>query len=461
MSTRMVSVDKLLSNHGIVFEVIGDESMHSMHSLAVEHHISSSNIIRSVIVTYNKQEIMLITSLSRVLCYKSICKVLGGDPLDMSTLDISLNKLHIPLPEAFSYQVYVDKGIFENITDESIYISGGDEHGAFKLKSQDYKQLISKCESLEGIGVSLEKLNSMQSEENCDSTDITKSRLKSRVDEVTDLPVMPAMTAELLRLRVNENSTAKDLSILVEQDPGLCAQIISWACSPYYGYKGDIVCIKDAIVKVLGFDLVLNLAVGVSVARSVNISEDNSLILKRFWLHSVYCATLMEDFNTNLTTNKNRLPKGQAYLSGLLHNLGGLLLVSLFKEQFFLLSKSILLNPDVDVCRQERNLYGLDHQQLCGWLMESWNMPNEIIASVRYHHSNEYDGDHSILIKRLRLINLGLSNYAIGDEVNNTVEFKMLMDQLQLDPKGVSDLFDKFWEKIEKLNSVVGGLVRA
>ena len=42
------------------------------------------------------------------------------------------------------------------------------------------------------------------------------------------------MADEILRLRADPSAVAKDLASVVEKDPSLAAQVISWAQSPYY-----------------------------------------------------------------------------------------------------------------------------------------------------------------------------------------------------------------------------------
>lgn len=54
---------------------------------------------------------------------------------------------------------------------------------------------------------------------------------------------------------------------MVETDPALAAQVVSWAASPYYASPGKIRSVEDAIVRVLGFDLVINLALGLALGK--------------------------------------------------------------------------------------------------------------------------------------------------------------------------------------------------
>lgn len=62
---------------------------------------------------------------------------------------------------------------------------------------------------------------------------------------------------------------------MVETDPALAAQVVSWAASPYYASPGKIRSVEDAIVRVLGFDLVINLALGLALGKTLSLPKDH------------------------------------------------------------------------------------------------------------------------------------------------------------------------------------------
>src|SRR5690606_21541643 len=88
---------------------------------------------------------------------------------------------------------------------------------------------------------------------------LTSSRMRQRLDETLEIPPLSSTAERILQLRTNPNATVSELASIVEADPSLAAQVVSWASSPYYAAPGKIRSVQDAIVRVLGFDLVSNL----------------------------------------------------------------------------------------------------------------------------------------------------------------------------------------------------------
>ncbi len=91
------------------------------------------------------------------------------------------------------------------------------------------------------------------------------AKIIAKLDAEREFPVMSSTARRILRVQANPNSEIRDLTEVVEESPSLAAQVVKWANSPYYGFPEHIKTIDDAISKVLGFDLVLNLALGIAI----------------------------------------------------------------------------------------------------------------------------------------------------------------------------------------------------
>ena len=142
-------------------------------------------------------------------------------------------------------------------------------------------------------------------------------------------PAMPEAAPHLLRLRNDAHATIAGLGAILARDPGLGAQIVRYAGSAYYGYRGPVESIEQAI-RVLGFETVLNMALGMAAGRGLRIPPDGPIGLHAFWRHAVYSAALCQGL-ASLAPRQLGLQPGLAWLAGLLHNLGYLLLGQRFK----------------------------------------------------------------------------------------------------------------------------------
>ncbi|MEE9492631.1 MAG: HDOD domain-containing protein, partial [Gammaproteobacteria bacterium] len=238
--------------------------------------------------------------------------------------------------------------------------------------------------------------------------------LKESSRSFHELPAIPVTTLQLLELSTNPLASAEQLADIVKLDPVLATQILRYANSAMYGYSGKIKDLQSAIARVLGYDFVLNLALGISIGKALPIPHDGPYGLTAFWQQAVYAGRLNEVL-TRLIPGKQRPPRGTAYLAGLLQNIGWLALGNTFQSEFFLLNKMAQANPDMPQRELEKSVLGVTHDQLGAWLMETWGMPAELTAAIRHHHNEGYWDEHAIYPQMTLLSNRLLATYGIGN----------------------------------------------
>lgn len=222
----------------------------------------------------------------------------------------------------------------------------------------------------------------------------TALRIKQRLEETLEIPPLPETAQAIIRLRVDPNADINKLSKIVERDPSLAAQVVSWASSSYYAAPGSVKSVQDAIIRVLGYDLVMNLALGLALGQTLDLPEDDSDNITPYWKQSIYMAATIGAL-LNLIPRELRPSFGLAYLSGLLHNFGYLVLAHAFPPHFKQVSDSLKVNPHLTNNHIEKNLIGITREQMGSSLMKSWNMPDEVCIGLRYLHEPQYMGHHS------------------------------------------------------------------
>ncbi|MEE4465697.1 HDOD domain-containing protein, partial [Azotobacter chroococcum] len=156
-------------------------------------------------------------------------------------------------------------------------------------------------------------------------------------------------------------------------DPARAAQVVSWAGLADTSHQPSaerVLSVEDAIVRVLGSDVVLNLSLGLSEIKHTETRED----MTPYWEEALYTATLMDGLCRAMPRGKRPEP-GLAYLAGLLHNFGYLTLAHIFPSYFRLLSQHLRINPHVPHILIEHHLLGITREQIGAWLMEHWRMP--------------------------------------------------------------------------------------
>lgn len=276
--------------------------------------------------------------------------------------------------------------------------------------------------------------------------------IKLRISRLKRLPPMPEMARRIVQLNSQPNSSVKDLVSVVELDPSLTMQVMRYASSPFFGYRGKVDSVHTAISRVLGYNMVMNLALGVTAAKSFKIPKNVPLGLDAFWRHAVYSAALVQALSTALPADI-RPPAGLAYLAGLLHNFGHLLLGHLFKQEFLLLNKFIAREPERSVVDIEKEVLGADHTRIGAWLMKAWNLPEEVIVATREHHNEYYQGPHAVYSQLVMLSDLLLKQYDISSEGPGEIP-DSVMQMLELGEYQVAMISRQVFEDCAGLDSI-------
>lgn len=265
---------------------------------------------------------------------------------------------------------------------------------------------------------------------------IMLTNLRQRIESTTDLPAMPGVAQALLRLNSNPNGSIDDLVAIIETDPSIAAQILRYSRSAFFGCHGETNSLHQTVTVVLGYDLTMNVALGLSLGKVFNIPNHGRLGLYAFWQHSMYSAALIERIIQLMPQQPRPLP-GLGFLSGLLHNFGVLLIAHLFQKEAVMLRQIVTANPDKSVIELERQILGTDHMEIGAWLMRSWSLPAEIQVAVAGHHDELYSGIHTAYAHLTLLADRLLKRHGIGDaestELPSTVLASLGLNETQLE----------------------------
>ncbi|HID29551.1 MAG TPA: HDOD domain-containing protein [Desulfobacterales bacterium] len=202
-----------------------------------------------------------------------------------------------------------------------------------------------------------------------------------------NLPALPHVVLKLIESCNGDESTIQDISQIVNKDASLSANVMSMASSTPNGPDNRVTDVNEA-VSLLGKDAVKTIAIRASEHFDFDQDTARSVLdLKLFWRHSLMCANLAE-----LIAKKTSYPApDEAYLSGLLHDIGKLVLCLSFPEEYAEILRSYMDKPDL-LLEGEMHL-GATHYQVGAWMINRWNPQSFLADAVLYHH----EPVHSIL----------------------------------------------------------------
>jgi len=273
--------------------------------------------------------------------------------------------------------------------------------------------------------------------------------MREAISRVQTLPPLPGIALRIMQLAADPLADAAKLAAIIELDPLLTAQVIRWASSPLYGYKGKITSVQESISRVLGFDFVFNLALGLAALAPLKAPKDGPIGTRLFWIQALASTRLMQLLNDKIPVD-NRLATAQIFLSGLLHNIGFPLLGDQFPEEFSYLNKLIQANPTLTVFNLEKFAFGVDHTMLGAWLMSAWCMPKPIIDVVYHHHNPYYRGENHQLNQLTYLNDHLLGKLGIGDAQLQPCPDDIFR-QLNLSDEATNESLDKLNDILENI----------
>jgi len=277
---------------------------------------------------------------------------------------------------------------------------------------------------------------------------LTNLRIRQRLEDTLELPPLPETAQRIIHLRVNPNAVMNDLVDVVESDPSLAAQVVSWASSSFYAAAGQVRSVHDAVSRVLGFEMVMNLAMGLSLGRALKAPEDEPDGYIGYWQQAIWQAQSAGILSAMMRRGE-RPSFGLAYLSGLLHNFGYLVLNQVFPPHFRLVCRNLEANSELDSSLVEHHLLGVTREQLGAQLMENWGMPDEVVTAIRQQKNPDYSGTNAVYA---RLLWLGR-----GVELGSAVPVPDDMYQsLGLDPAAVAEQFDDMMENRDSILAMAG-----
>lgn len=209
-------------------------------------------------------------------------------------------------------------------------------------------------------------------------------RLPESVQESIDrghIPSPPEILLRLMRTVDDEQATMGDLTSIVEQDPGLASRILSVANSPALRRGRELKNLETCLVA-LGTRLVHSLATCLSIQRLFDRNPNlGASDVADFWSHSL----LVGELARGVAELAEYPHPDEAYLSGLLHDIGELILLSAIGEPY----RRFLVNS-TEIPRlqgEEVQLFGTTHAEVGSWLIDHWGLDSVLADGTAFHHA--------------------------------------------------------------------------
>ncbi len=221
---------------------------------------------------------------------------------------------------------------------------------------------------------------------------VKSPKLRKILESIDSLPALPESAMRIYGIARKENATVTELVAHIDRDPAISAHLLKIANSPFYGFLGGVSSIDHAVA-LLGLKEIRNIAFASAVSNQFLHSDpETKAHLKTLWDHSMltgFVARLLGD-------EFGETDIASLFLLGLVHDIGSIVLIRFFKEDFGLLLDQIKYEK-TEITILEKKVMGITHSEIGALVLKNWKLPARVIFPVLHHHSPWKDRNYPLI----------------------------------------------------------------
>ncbi len=198
-----------------------------------------------------------------------------------------------------------------------------------------------------------------------------------------DLPVLPAVVARLTALDPDSDGYWEQVLALGREDPTFALRLIRAANGGTPAPRDPITQLKTAITR-LGTHQVSDLERQLEVTP---VAVPTSESARRLWIHSIQTAVAAQ--SVAWASQTEHLHLGEAYLCGLLHDIGRFVIFSNAPDDLSRVDERGWDSPRM-LLPVEFHTLGFDHAELGARACQVWTVPQIITEVVAHHHVYDF-----------------------------------------------------------------------
>jgi HD-like signal output (HDOD) protein len=214
-------------------------------------------------------------------------------------------------------------------------------------------------------------------------------QIRKRIAAISEVSALPLTVQKIICALRKEALSIQALEEVIRHDQSLASKVLSVANSAfYYIHRGVHVNSLDQAILVLGVNTVRNVAMGISIFKIFPLPYKT---LKQMWAHA-YRVALASSF---LASRLEQSDREIAFLSGLLHDIGRVVLFSL-GDKGAVSGFHNISGPDI--IRKEREVFHCSHMEAGYWFLKGISLPDEVMLPVLHHHDYTAKTEHSLIV---------------------------------------------------------------
>lgn len=254
-------------------------------------------------------------------------------------------------------------------------------------------------------------------------TPTLRELIRERVERLNSIPTVPAIIRPLLFYleKPVDQLEVQRIVNMVSCDEAISAQCLRVANSSLYFQSREVKSVHGAVV-VLGVRQIREILLSCSL---LNLLPKQNWVIDPliFWEHSLGCGLV-----SRFCARKARYHDPErAYLAGLLHDLGELVNMMSFQEEFRAAAQ-LARTDQIPIHLAERSALGFTHCDTGKILAEHWRLPEDIAEVVEHHHDVQQAKLHPVLVAMVSLSDQLCHLHELGYEISPSLDWKLEED---------------------------------
>jgi HD-like signal output (HDOD) protein len=212
---------------------------------------------------------------------------------------------------------------------------------------------------------------------------LVDDNLQKLVSRIESLPSLPSLYLEIMAELQSANTSFQKVGEIIAKDVGMTAKILQMVNSAFFGLRRQIASPQEA-VSYLGLETVKSLVLTAGIFSQFDQKKIPGFSLDDLWNHSmltgIFSKTIMQ------RENQTRDVIDDAYMAGLLHDLGKLVLIQNLCDGY---RQALTEARQSDRClwEIENELFGTTHAQIAAYLMGLWGLKYPVVNAIALHHN--------------------------------------------------------------------------
>ncbi|HWD91291.1 MAG TPA: response regulator [Verrucomicrobiae bacterium] len=206
--------------------------------------------------------------------------------------------------------------------------------------------------------------------------------LRQLVTRCSTLPSVPALYSEIIEVLQDPEANTDAIGDIIAKDGGMTARILKLANSAFFGLGREISNISEGVTY-LGTETIKSLILFSNAFAQPETSKLLDFAAESLWRHSLEAANAAKAIAAG--EGSERKVVDEAYVSGLLHDVGKLVLASNLPEQYHDVV-TLARSEKIPLCAAERKVFNADHADVGGYLLGLWGLPVPVVEAIAFHH---------------------------------------------------------------------------